>query len=307
MQDNSFVSLPIKDMSKFFSGENATLKFGEAPFSILYDFLTDLNNTNKQSLNNVSTYCGAFKDRRLVECVFLICEELRLDPLAAYQAIELLERFMVKHLEDLICAYNPCGEDGVVCVNYSDSIFIKLSKKFSLHVFSCIQLASKLTLHGNVIDNNTALKFLKSVGHSYAKETLLESELRILKTLNFCINVPNPLMYVETLLEVLGYNDVSTPVPQLYLICQHVLRFTYLQRKLIYHSLLVSATKCTKPSTEKRVKFSEVTEDCMLLSVGVIAAGAFILNIPNWEKVTPQMGCAHWLMISAVQSALFIS
>ncbi|KAJ8379028.1 hypothetical protein AAFF_G00231970 [Aldrovandia affinis] len=133
---------------------------------------------------------------------------------------------------------------------------------------------------------------MQSIGQSYSKETLLESELLILKTLNFCISVPNPLMYVETLLEVLGYNNVSAPIPQLYSLCRHVLQFTYLQRKPIYHSLLVSTTKCTSPSNEQRVKFAEVTEDRMLLSVGVIAAGAFILNIPNWEQVTPQMGLA---------------
>ncbi|XP_036397178.1 cyclin N-terminal domain-containing protein 1 [Megalops cyprinoides] len=276
-----------KDVSSSLSREHQNLKFGEAPFNILREFLTNLNDTNIHNLKNLSAFCGNFKDRRLVECVFLICDELRLDPLAGYQAIEILERFMTKHLEDLFCIPIPAdeGQQG----NIGDSVFIKLSKKFSLLVFSCIQLASKLTLHCNVIDNNTALKFLRSMGHSYSKETLLESELLILQTLNFCISFPNPLMYVETLLEVLGYNDVTVPILQLYSLCRHVLQFAYLQRKSLYHSLLVSATDCPSPSEEQRMEFAAVTEDCMLLSVGVIAAGAFILNFKTWEQVVDEL------------------
>ncbi|KAJ8284476.1 hypothetical protein COCON_G00033260 [Conger conger] len=137
-------------------------------------------------------------------------------------------------------------------------------------------------------------------------ETLLESELLILKTLNFCINVPNPLMYVETLLEVLGYNNASAPVSQLYSLCHCLLRFTYLQRKSIYHSLLVSATKCTSPSEEQRVKFAEVTEDLMLLSVGVIAAGAFIFNVPKWEQVVEELTCITGISAQSITEFAYV-
>lgn len=34
-----------------------------------------------------------------------------------------------------------------------------------------------------------------------------------------------------------------------------------------------------------REKFVPVTEDCMLLGVGVIAAAAFILHVRDWEQV----------------------
>lgn len=54
------------------------------------------------------------------------------------------------------------------------------------------------------IDNDTAVRFLHSVGHRVSKKALLESELMVLKVLEFRINDPNPLTYVEVLLEVLG-------------------------------------------------------------------------------------------------------
>lgn len=42
------------------------------------------------------------------------------------------------------------------------------------------------------------------MGHSVSKQALLESELMVLKGLKFRVNDPNPLTYVEVLLEVLG-------------------------------------------------------------------------------------------------------
>lgn len=55
-----------------------------------------------------------------------------------------------------------------------------------------------------IIDNSAAVCFLHSVGHSVSKQTVLESELKVCKELEFALNAPNPLTYVETLLEVLG-------------------------------------------------------------------------------------------------------
>lgn len=55
-----------------------------------------------------------------------------------------------------------------------------------------------------MINNNTAVRFLTSVGLSVSKEAVMESELTVLKGLKFRLSVPNPLIYVEILLEVLG-------------------------------------------------------------------------------------------------------
>lgn len=54
------------------------------------------------------------------------------------------------------------------------------------------------------VTSDTALTFLQSIKYSYTKQELLESELAVLNTLQFHINVSTPLAYVELLLEVLG-------------------------------------------------------------------------------------------------------
>ncbi|XP_037610789.1 cyclin N-terminal domain-containing protein 1 [Sebastes umbrosus] len=273
----------------FFCSPSHSLKFREASFELLTDFLVNLNKRNKDNLNSLSTCSGNFKEKRLTEHIFLITKELRLDPLAAYHAIELLQRFMVKHLTDLLTTPTPQGAAADQPGSYEDAVFDKLKEKFPLIVFSCVQLASKLSLHSHIIDTNTAVRFLNSVGHNASKHTVLESELMVLKGLEFRLNAPNPLMYVEILLEVLGHNEPSLPVERLHQLCQHVLQFVSLQRTAIYDSLLVTTTQCASPPTEHREKFVTVTEDCMLLGVGVIAVATFILYVRKWEQITGEL------------------
>uniref|UniRef100_A0A8C2A8U1 Vacuolar protein-sorting-associated protein 25 n=1 Tax=Cyprinus carpio TaxID=7962 RepID=A0A8C2A8U1_CYPCA len=202
-------------------------------------------------------------------CVFHLCEELGLNPAVGYQAVEILERYL----------QNP--ERTLFTVNlFKTLIFQTLKQKFFLSVLSSVQIASKLDLYSNVC---------LAVGYPSSKEQLLDSEILVLKTLNFNLNVPNPLTYVETLLEVLGHNDATVPVAQLHHLCVRVLEFIYLQRETIYNALLKSATGCSSPSHELRAKFVSVTEDFMLLGVGVIAVAAFIHHISTWEKVVEEL------------------
>ncbi|XP_054454992.1 cyclin N-terminal domain-containing protein 1 [Anoplopoma fimbria] len=276
--------------SYFFSqSQSLKLKFGEASFDFLTDFLVNLNKRNKENLNSLSKCSGEFKDKRLMEYIFLITQELRLDPLAGYHAIELLQRFMVKHLTDLLTTPTPEGAAADQPGSSEDAVFDKVKDKFPLIVFSCVQLASKLSLHSQIIDNSTAVRFLHSVGLSVSKQTLLESELMVLKGLEFRLNAPNPLTYVEILLEVLGHNEPSVPVERLHQLCHHVLQFVSLQRTSIYDSLLVTTTQCVSPSREQREKFVTVTEDCMLLGVAVIAVATFILYDRKWEQVVGEL------------------
>ncbi|XP_070708337.1 cyclin N-terminal domain-containing protein 1 [Pempheris klunzingeri] len=277
----------------YFSSPNPSLalsfKFREASFDLLTDFLINLNQRNKDNLKSLSKCCGSFKDKRVLEYILLITKELRLDPLAGYHAIELLQRFMVKHLTDLLTTPTPQGAAANSQRSHEDAILDKLKEKFPLIIFSCVQLASKLSLHSHIIDNNTAVRFLHSMGHSVSKQIILESELMVLKGLEFRLNAPNPLTYVEILLEVLGHNEPSIPVERLYHMCHHVLQFISLQRTAIYNSLLVTTTQCVSPSTEQRQRFVTVTEDCMLLGVGVIAVATFILYVKKWKQVVGEL------------------
>ncbi|XP_072522836.1 cyclin N-terminal domain-containing protein 1 [Salminus brasiliensis] len=266
-----------------------SLRFGEALSELLSDFLSNLNNTNKTNLEALSSFCGDFKDGKVMEHTFLICEELGLDPSVGYHAIEILDRFMAKHVENLLSEGGEGPSCGAEERSGEDLIFQSLGEKFQVFLLSCVQIASKLALHSSAVDNNSAARYLQSLGCSCPKDKLLESELLVLKTLDFRPNVPNPLLYVETLLEVLAHNVPTAPAAQLHHLCRYVLQFIYLQRKPVYQSLLEAATGCRSPSPEQRAKFVSVTEDRMLLGVGVITVSAYIYQVSAWEKVVEEL------------------
>ncbi|KAM6897622.1 cyclin N-terminal domain-containing protein 1 [Xenentodon cancila] len=263
--------------------------FRQASFDLLNDFLVNLNKKNKENLNSLPKCPGSFKQKRVVEYILLISQELRLDPLVGYHAIELLQRFMVKQLFDMFTTRTPQGATVAEPKSYEDAVIDKLKDKFPLILFSCVQLANKLSLHHHMIGSDTAVHFLHSVGLSVSKQAILESELMVFKGLEFCLSVPNPQTYVETLLEVLGHNEPSIAVERLYHLCHHVLQFITLQKTTIYNTLLSVTTQSGSPSREQREKFVTVTEDCMLLGVGVIAVATFIQHVRKWEQVIGEL------------------
>lgn len=136
---------------------------------------------------------------------------------------------MAKYTEHLIRSQKGQGASSEDTGTFEELIFQTLKQKFFLSVLSSVQIASKLDLYSNVclfhnlehkgypmwsvlfvfvqvVNNDIAMRFLQAVGYPSSKEQLLDSEILVLKTLNFNLNVPNPLTYVETLLEVLGKN-----------------------------------------------------------------------------------------------------
>ncbi|NXS13500.1 CNTD1 protein, partial [Neodrepanis coruscans] len=157
---------------------------------------------NEQQLSELPEHPGYFKEPRIVEFIFLLSEMWHLDQSTRYQAVELLERFMLKQVEQMC---EPCSGAQGRGRSWS-SVREQTVGTFVLRLVSCVQLASKLSLHYTRVTSDTALKFLQSLKYSYTKQELLESELAVLNTLHFHINMSTPLAYVELLLEVLGEN-----------------------------------------------------------------------------------------------------
>ncbi|XP_074835343.1 cyclin N-terminal domain-containing protein 1 [Carettochelys insculpta] len=264
--------------------------FGVVAPEIIEDTLIYLATENEQYLNELSDQAGCFKETQIVEFVFLLCEKWFLDQSVRYQAVEIFERFMIKHVEEIydsIRASRINSEQGDG--NTWSALKAQICDTFVLRVVSCIQLASKLSFHYNIINNNTVLKFLQSLNYSYTKQDLMESELAILKVLCFQINVPTPLAYVELLLEVLGHNGCLLPVKQLHKICMLLLDLTYLTRNIIYDTLLKTSIENSTPSELQIAKFLSVKEDFMLLAVGVISTSAFILNPEYWNELVEHL------------------
>ncbi|KFO97551.1 Cyclin N-terminal domain-containing protein 1, partial [Calypte anna] len=267
--------------------------FGKVAPEILEDSLILLATENQRYLSRLPGQAGCFKGRQIVEFIFLLSEKWHLDLSARYQAVELLERFMIKQVEE-IC--NSSREKVKSCEGGrgggdrgSSSQKDQIYDTFVLRLVSCVQLASKLSLHYNIVNSEMALKFLQSLKYSYSKQELLESELLVLKTLHFQINVSTPLAYVELLLEVLGHNGCLLPAEPLHQVCVQLLDFSYLTRDSIYDTLLKMAIENPTPNKLQVAKFLTVKEDFMLLAVGIISTSVFILDPVHWRQVVEHL------------------
>lgn len=244
--------------------------FGIAPCDVIEDILLGLANDNEHTLGHLSEHAGSFKQPKVIEIVFLLSEHWGQDNSTKYQAVELLDRFMILHVEEL---YKSSAESlNVLEGQRWSSIKDILCDMFMLHLASCIRITSKLHFHNNVINNHMALQFLRSAGYSYKKEDLLKSEITVLKTLNFRINIHSPFTYVETLLEVLGHNGCSLRLKDVYDMCVMVLDLVYLLRTPLYEAILKASVDHSIPTSLQSSKFLEVREDQMLLGTGVISA-----------------------------------
>ncbi|KFP34043.1 Cyclin N-terminal domain-containing protein 1, partial [Colius striatus] len=266
--------------------------FGVVAPEVIEDTLIDLATENEHYLSELSEHAGCFKETEIVEFIFLLSEKWHLDQSSKYQAVELFERFMIKQVEQM---YKSSRDKAKSCEPRQGSSWSSLKDQiyntFVLRLVSCVQLASKLSLHYNRVNSDTALKFLQSLKYSYTKQELLESELTVLETLQFQTNVSTPLAYVELLLEVLGHNRCLLPAKPLYQMCVELLDFSYLTRNTIYNTLLKIAVENSTPSKLQVAKFLTVKEDSMLLAVGIISTSMFILDPGHWKEVVKHLNC----------------
>ena len=75
---------------------------------------------------------------------------------------------------------------------------------FILKKFTSHGSGSFILILSQAITPRTGQRFLNSIGHCYTLGSIVKSELRILKTLDYHILITTPLTFLETILEILG-------------------------------------------------------------------------------------------------------
>ncbi|XP_075033503.1 cyclin N-terminal domain-containing protein 1 isoform X2 [Mixophyes fleayi] len=275
--------------------------FGIAPFDILEDILIGLANDNEHVLEHLTEYAGSFKQPKVIELIFLLSEHWCQDSSTKYQAVELLDRFMISHVEELYkSSLESMNQTETAQAKTWRSIKANLCEMFILRLASCIQITSKLHFHYHTINNGIILKFLKSADYICNKDEILKSELTVLKTLHFRINIHSPFTYVEMLLEVLGHNGCSVPLKHLRDMCVMVLDLVYLLRNPIYDTVLQASVNLSTPTSSQRSKFLSVKEDQMLLGTGVISASTFIISQDSWNQVLEHLSNITNITVNSV-------
>lgn len=164
----------------------------------------------------------------------------------------------------------------------------RLKHQVILRAVSCIQLASKLGSHYHLVTLNRAKSFLTSCGFRYAPTSIVQSEIRVLKTLQYQVHQPTPLEYIEVLLGSLVHNNKGMPVKHLHALSLKILDIFYL-RRLSIREKLENLSVPTDTAKEVDMVMATVENDQMLLASAVITASGFILGQSKTKHISSQL------------------
>ncbi len=203
-----------------------------------------------------------FRTKESVSFFIITCHHLRLPVDIQYRAIDLFVLFMTKHVTELYVHVQSTRNSNSP-IDW-ETVQNRLSHQVTLRAITCIQLASKMSLHSEIVGIDKARSFLVQCGFRYAANSLVQSEIRVLKTLDFRVNTPTVLEYVEVVLEALGHNDPSIKVKQLHGTGQKILDVFYLCHKTISENLKDS--------------IKNVTQDLLLVASAIVGTAAFVLD-----------------------------
>nr|XP_037283997.1 cyclin N-terminal domain-containing protein 1-like [Rhipicephalus microplus] len=241
----------------------------------LQDVLCILAKQNDEAVREPEDYLDYLSPSTTVELLFQACISLKLPVCVQVTALEYLDRFFVQHVRDLR-AQSADGSHG--CTNVSwDSVMDRVKDQAVLRMFSCIQIASKLFSSVKGLSSADVRDALKEAGYSYSHHSVMQSELRVLKTLQYRLQVPTPLVYAEVLLEVIGHNEPKFEPKELYAVTLRVMQGFYLVR-LEIHKRAKAHLKMDRGANgeEQNRMFRAFKVDRMLIASSVIACAVKI-------------------------------
>lgn len=251
---------------------------------LLTEALQYLSNRNEEAVEScICNDMGAcFKGGQCAVYLFELCKRFGLRPEVRYWTAELFQRFMAKHITEL-SAHVRNSLSTKSPIEWKD-VETRVKNQVPLRAVSCAQLASKLSSHYTIVSLSKAKAFLTECGFRYAPVSIVQSEIRVLKTLDFCVHNATPVEFVEVLLEVLGHNDGALCVKELYGVTLKVLDVFYISREQVYSKLLVCCM--ARGTRQSRVALEA---DFMLLATAIISAAAFTYDQSSSDYVIRQL------------------
>ena len=242
-------------------------------------FLASQNETSMSEAHADKTQ-GVFKSGNPVLFMFELCKRFDLSPEVQYRAAELFQRFMERHISELyVHVQSTQGTSSPI--SWSE-VETRLKHQVPLRAVSCVQLASKLSSHYSIVSIGKAKRFLTASGYRYATASIVQSEVRVLKTLSFNVHLPTPVDHLEGLLGAMSYNNKTIPVKQLHGIAFKVLDVSYICRHDIVYKRLGKMF-----SDSKQVQMIEC--NLMLLASAVLATAAYVLDQSQFALVVLEL------------------
>ncbi|XP_076320099.1 cyclin N-terminal domain-containing protein 1-like isoform X2 [Tachypleus tridentatus] len=264
-------------------------EFGTVSVDLLEDWLFLIALKNSENVvDPVKSKCN-WTSGKVVESIFNVCEWSQEPIEVSFTAVELFDQFLIHHVQDLYLHVEKSKKSTRKRIVWQ-IVEERIQKQMMLRVVSCVQLASKQHSHCRAVNLKKARSLLCQAGHSYGLDSILNSELRVLKTLNYKVNVCTPFYYLETLVEVLCYNNPSISARPLFTISVKLLQFTYINREKIYQHLSHNlAMRKQIMLQQNKGGCHSIKSDYLLLSLAIIAASGHFTMPGMEQKITQQL------------------
>lgn len=263
-----------------FNQKGSSLLLQESLHALSNDISTSHNQFFIKGGSTSDKCQGVYRTGEPVAYFMYMSSYFKLPPDIQYRAIELFHRFMSRHVCELY-DHVQLSKSSPQPINW-DTVEERLTHQVTLRALSCLQLASKLSLHYKIISLTKARNFLANCGFRYASSSLVQSEIRVLKTLDYHVHGPTPLDFIEVLLEALGHNCSSLPIKQLYGVSIKLLDTYYLSTPVIMEKLKQISKEpsvhCDTSSAFESINF-------LLLAAGIIGASSYLLDDTKSDEV----------------------
>jgi len=159
--------------------------------------------------------------------------------------------------------------------------------QMELRAVSCVTIASKFVSNCLHVTNNMAIKFLALGRHKYTSDTLLKSEIRILKTLKFNIaSLSTALPYICAFADLITKKELCCFNKEVFDSAIELLFCFYTCSDKVYEKYLKALRKENNAKEPcKTMSVSLLSKDLVLLSCGAIAAASFVCSKQNSDNV----------------------
>ncbi|CAB4019759.1 Hypothetical predicted protein [Paramuricea clavata] len=137
-------------------------------------------------MDNADKDMGYFKNAKCAEYIFNLCDALKLPVEARYLAIEIYDRFMIKHIRSLYQFIQT--STAVDKLKDWNEVEARIKVQMPLRLLSCVQLASKLSSHRKQWGKTKILKVNADNSHHIKLEEQVLEEVEASTYLGSVVN-----------------------------------------------------------------------------------------------------------------------
>ena len=229
-----------------------------------------------------------------------LCDQWKLSAEAKFIAIEMYQQFIINLLDEIFKTVFKKSKN----IKIKSSVTKKCNAKndyptdlqsnqwnetvhhiigqMELRAVSCIAIASKFVSNCLHVTNAMAIKFLDLSGHRYTPDTLLKSEIRILKTIKFNIgSLPIVLPYVCAFADLISKKKACILNQEVLDSSLKLLFCFYSCSHKVYERYLEDAVNKNYSEARLNQELILMSKDLVFLSCGVIASASYICMKQN--------------------------